>query len=207
MPTSEPSLLAGLEKHLYASQPMVVAFKGSQHPADTRYLIGCSHQQPPNRARRGVQPTSRLPVYCKSEWGYLVKPHTQTEADAFSPTGRPNVLWAVELSSITAATSTITITPSGAIPDELDGLDVLKSAASMTLTWGGARPPKMLIVPSPPFRRYRPHNADGSLADSSLAPNRSGTLPNYLQPGQHYSVSATNATASIVWLENHTRPA
>ena len=122
------------------------------------------------------------------------------------PTGKPDVLWAVELTGISAASVVITLAPLGAIPDELDGLAVVRGAQRMTLTWAGARPDRMLIVPSPPFRTYRAHNLDGTLADNSLIPSRSGTLPSYLQPGQHFSVSATNATASIVWLENHPRP-
>lgn len=205
VPTAEPALLTGLESHLYARQPMVAGFKAASHPTGTRYFIGVFHQQPPNRRRRGTMPITRLPVYCKSKWGYLVEPHTQTEADVFSPSGQPDVIWAVELTNITSGTSTITITPTGAIPASLDGLAVVKSAADLTITWSGSRPSRMLVCPSPPFRTYRGY-ASAAAFDDTHAFSRSGWLPNYLQPGQHYSVAATNATANIVWLENHPRP-
>ena len=205
VPTSQPALLEGLEAHLYSRQPMVVGFKAAAHPTDTRYFIGVVHQQPPNRSRRGTNPTTRLPVYCKSHWGFLVEPHTQTEADVFTPSGYPDVLWAVELTNITSGTASITITPQGVVPTSLDGLAVVKQAATMTLTWSGSRPARMLVVPSPPFRTFRGYASETALDSSSFS--RSGALPNYLQPGQSYSVAASNATASIVWLKNHPRPA
>lgn len=209
VPTAMPELLDDLDEHLYSFQPMVVGFKGPQHPTDTRYFIGSYHQQPPNRARRGNQPTSRLPVYCKSQWGFLVSPHTETEAATFSPTGKPDVLWAIELTSITSSSVVITLTPSGSIPSKLDGLAIVEGTQRMTLTWHGARPNRMLIVPSPPLRTYRAYSSETSLDRSITRDNFTweGSLPNYLQPGQHFAVSATNATASIVWLENHARPA
>ena len=204
-PTATTDPADKLAGHLYAKQPLVVGYRSPDHPTGTRYRIGARQEQPPNRSSRLVPPIAPLPLTLKAAWGFLVEPHLQTEADSFTPTGHPDICWAIELTSITSGTVAITITPAGAIPDRLDGLDVLKSAASMTITWAGSRPSRMLLIPSPPFRSYRGYSSVSSYAPPSVFA-RIGALPRYLQPGQTYSVSATNSVASVCWLENHEKP-
>ena len=205
VPHQSPALLTALDSHMYAWQPMVVGLQAAQ-AADNRYLIGCWQQQPSNRQARGISAISRIGVFGKSHWGYMVSPHLQTEADAFTPSGEPWICWAVELTAISALTTTITITPSGTPPVSLTDLPTLDAAASLTITWSTSWPTRMLVIPSPPFRAYHPYRSETAryrLQD--YRHTRIGALPAYLQPGQTYSVSATNATASLCWLENHPR--
>ena len=199
LPQSDRSALSKLRGHIHSHQPCLVGLEYPP-PESHKYLVGSYWQGPWNRGYRGYVAYSQMPIGMKSQWGYVVEPQTAAAATPFTPVGAPYVVWAVELTDITATTR-ITLTP-GAVPAMLHGLGAPASASTLTLTWtAGQIPARALICMSPPFRKIESYASLTEFSSYRYA-RRSGSLPRYIMPGQTYTLTAVGATASVGWLNN-----
>ena len=188
--TSSRAAFERLTDAMFSGDLAVVGFRrgesGTSPPwQGSRYLIGCSFYGGLERPNRGQRPTVASTLRLKSQWAFAVVPQIEASGVAFTTAGANPIIWGVNFTAITAATTTVTV-----------------GSQTLTVEWAAGTTGGALICPSPPYLQKR-HYSSSVVATNTQPISLSGDLPLYLRPNTSYTITTTGGTATPFWLRNY----